>query len=74
MPPGLAKRGGNLPPGLAKRDTLPPGLEGRALPADLEAQLTPLPNTYVRMRIGADLVLLDRNTRIVFDIIYDIAS
>lgn len=74
MPPGLAKRGGNLPPGLAKRDTLPPGLEGRALPVDLESQLTPLPNSYVRVRIGADLVLLDRNTRMVFDIIYGVAS
>ncbi|MDH3670349.1 MAG: hypothetical protein OES46_04205 [Gammaproteobacteria bacterium] len=73
MPAGLAKRGGNFPPGLAKRDTLPPGLEGRALPADLEAQLTPLPNSYVRVRVG-DLVLLGRNTRIVFDIIYGVAS
>ena len=74
MPPGLAKRGGNLPPGLAKQDALPPGLQGRALPVDLEAQLTPLSNTYVRVRIGADLVLLDRNTRIVLDVMYGVAS
>ncbi len=74
VPPGLAKRGGNLPPGLAKRDTLPRGLQGRALPANLEVQLTPLPHTYVRVRIGADLVLLDRNTRIVLDVIYGVAS
>ena len=74
MPPGLAKRGGNLPPGLAKRDVLPPGLQGRALPADLEAQLTPLPDAYVRVRIGGDVVLLDRKTRIVLDVIYDVAT
>ncbi|MFQ6021437.1 MAG: hypothetical protein ACE5NW_01840 [Acidiferrobacterales bacterium] len=74
MPPGLAKRGDNLPPGLAKRDVLPPGLQSRALPADLEMQLTPLSNSYVRVRIGADVVLLDRKTRVVFDVIYGVAS
>lgn len=74
MPPGLAKRGGNLPPGLAKRDVLPPGLQEYALPNDLEVQLTPLPSAYVRVRIGADLVLLDRRTRVVLDVIYGVAS
>ncbi len=74
MPPGLAKRGGNLPPGLAKRDVLPPGLQEYALPNALEAQLTPLPGAYVRMRIGADLVLIDRRTRVVLDVIYGVAS
>ena len=74
MPPGLAKRGGNLPPGLAKRDVLPPGLQGRALPRDLEVQLTPLPSAYMRVRIGGDLVLLDRKTRVVLDVIYGVAA
>src|SRR5439155_4435576 len=36
LPPGLAKRGGNLPPGLEKQlvrnGTLPPGLEKRLEP------------------------------------------
>jgi hypothetical protein len=73
-PPGLAKRAGNLPPGLAKRDVLPPGLQGRGLPSELESQLTPLPSRYVRVTVGADLVLMDRNTRVLFDIIYGIAS
>jgi hypothetical protein len=74
MPPGLAKRGGALPPGLAKRDVLPPGLQGRALPSDLEAKLTPLPSAYVRVRIGGDLVLMDRKTRVVLDVIYGVAA
>ncbi len=73
-PPGLAKRGGDLPPGLAKRDTLPPGLQGRVLPAVLEAQLTLLPQSYVRVTIGADVVLLNRDTRVVLDVIYGVAS
>ena len=73
-PPGLAKRGDGLPPGLAKRDVLPPGLQGRALPSALESRLTPLSDPYVRVRIGADIVLLDRTTRVVFDVIYGVAA
>ncbi|OGT80094.1 MAG: hypothetical protein A3J35_03945 [Gammaproteobacteria bacterium RIFCSPLOWO2_02_FULL_52_10] len=71
-PPGLAKRGGNLPPGLAKRDTLPPGLQGRGLPGDLEGSLVRLPAGYVRVQIGADIVLMHRDTRVIFDIIYGV--
>jgi len=57
LPPGLAKRGGDLPPGLAKRDRLPPGLSGE-----------PLPSSYVRVRVGGDIVLMDRKTRVVVDV------
>lgn len=71
-PPGLAKRGGNLPPGLAKRDTLPPGLQGRGLPNDLESRLARLPDGYVRLKVGTDIVLMNSNTRVVFDIIYGV--
>ena len=74
LPPGLAKRGGSLPPGLAKRDKLPPGLQGDPLPTELERGLTPLPASYVRVRIGSDIVLMDRNTRVVFDVVYGIAG
>ncbi len=73
LPPGLAKRQGGLPPGLAKRDTLPPGLRGDALPVELERQLTPLPSGYVRVRVGQDIVLLDKRTRVVFDVVYGVA-
>lgn len=79
MPPGLAKRGGDLPPGLAKKDRLPPGLAKRdrlpedvryePLPVELERKLPPLPdNNYVRVRVGQDIVLFDKKTRVVFDI------
>lgn len=70
VPPGLAKRGGRLPPGLAKRDRLPPGLQGRGLPHALESRLSHLPAGYVRLKVGTDLVLMNRDTRVVFDIIY----
>ena len=71
VPPGLAKKG-KLPPGLAKRDRLPPGLQGRGLPHELDRRLTHLPDDYVRVKVGADVVLMDRNTRVIFDIIYGI--
>jgi hypothetical protein len=72
LPPGLAKRGGHLPPGLAKRDRLPPGLQGDALPHELERKLSRLPSSYVRVRVGQDIVLMDRNTRVVLDVVYGI--
>lgn len=74
LPPGLAKRNGALPPGLAKRDTLPPGLAYEPFPLELDRQLSPLPAGYVRVRVGGDAVLMDRKTRVVFDVIYGIAG
>lgn len=74
LPPGLAKRGGHLPPGLAKRDKLPPGLQGDSLPHDLERQLTRLPSSYVRIRVGQDIVLMDGKTRVMVDVVYGMAN
>src|SRR4030067_3165752 len=74
LPPGLAKRGGNLPPGLAKRDKLPPGLQGEPLPSGLEEKLSPLPPNYVRVRVGQDIVLMDKKTRVVLDVVFVLAS
>ena len=70
LPPGLAKRD-RLPPGLEKqlreRGTLPPGLEKKIypLPADLERQL-PSPHSGVRRAIiGGNVVLISISTPIV---------
>ena len=71
VPPGLAKKN-KLPPGLAKRDRLPPGLQGRYLPGDLERRLRRLPDNYVRVKVGSDIVLMDHKTRVVFDVIYGV--
>lgn len=73
-PPGLAKRDADLPHGLAKRDQLPPGLQSRGLPQDLESQLTILPRNYVRVIVGGDVVIMDRNTRVVIDIYRDVVN
>ncbi len=76
-PPGHAKKGGH-PPGIAKQlergKGLPPGLDREPLPADLERKLSPLPAGYVRVRVGADLVIMNRDTRVVVDILHDIAA
>lgn len=78
LPPGLAKRGGNLPPGLEKHlernGTLPPGLQKRIdpCPEELERQLPPLPAEYRRAVIGAHVVILNRNTNVIVDIMKDV--
>jgi hypothetical protein len=78
LPPGLAKRGGNLPPGLEKHlernGTLPPGLQKRIepCPEELERQLPPLPPEYRRAVIGAHVVILNRNTNVIVDIMKDV--
>lgn len=71
-PPGLAKRD-RLPPGLEKQlqrnGRLPPGLQGRGLPGDLEARLTRLPEGYARIVIGGDIVISNTRTQVVVDIL-----
>ncbi|MBO6781843.1 MAG: hypothetical protein JJ899_00975 [Alphaproteobacteria bacterium] len=70
MPPGLAKKNG-LPPGLAKREQLPPGLAKRALPDDLESRL-PRRTTTERVIVDDDVILIEKGTEIVLDVIRDV--
>lgn len=78
LPPGLAKRGGNLPPGLQKKvrrnGTLPPGLQKRLrpFPSALEEQLTRIPRSWERAILGASIILLDRRTGKILDLIEDV--
>ncbi|MBE9521502.1 MAG: hypothetical protein IME97_10245 [Proteobacteria bacterium] len=75
VPPGLAKKQ-ELPPGLQKHiekyGELPPGLEGRSLPEDLERSLTRLPAGYVRLKVGGDVIIMNQKTRVVFDVVWDV--
>lgn len=68
LPPGLAKRK-ELPPGLAKRSALPPGLARRELPADLASRLPPPPEDTERLIIDDRLVLVEKATGVVLDIL-----
>jgi hypothetical protein len=71
LPPGLAKRDGNLPPGLERhlqRDgTLPPGLQRRVrlLPRSCERRLPPVPKGWVRGVLSGRIMLLDAHYRIM---------
>ncbi len=69
LPPGLAKRD-RLPPGLEKQlqrnGTLPPGLEKRVqpLPGGCEARLPRLPGDWRRVILSGRIILLDGGNRI----------
>lgn len=75
LPPGLAKKE-ELPPGLQKHikkyGELPPGLEGKRLPRKLSRTLSRLPDGYVRLKVGTDVVLMNEKTRVVLDVIWDV--
>ncbi len=75
LPPGLAKQG-KIPPGhrkrLARQGHLPPDVEGRRLPRELRSRLAPVPEGYVRLRIGTDIVLMNTRTRLIVDMVEDI--
>ncbi len=70
LPPGLAKRE-QLPPGLQKHiqknGQLPPGLQKKVqpLPAACEARLPRLPSGYSRVILGNYVILKDIHDRII---------
>jgi hypothetical protein len=74
LPPGLAKKE-QLPPGLqkqlARNGQLPPGLQKKIqpLPPVLERQLTPLPEGSKRFVLNGSVVLLDQQRNIILDIV-----
>jgi Ni/Co efflux regulator RcnB len=75
LPPGLAKRD-RLPPGLERqlvvRGTLPPGLQKKMTPcpAEVERYLPPPPVGYVHTVIGGNIVLVNRKTFFVLDVFH----
>jgi len=77
LPPGLAKRD-ELPPGLQrhleKNGQLPPGLQKKIqpLPIDLEVHLPRLPRGYKRVVIGGHVILIEERRATVVDIIRDV--
>lgn len=79
----IANRTGNLPPGLAKRDSLPPGLQKqlvrngklppglakRDVPNDLLKRLGAAPKGTQRYLVGSDMILVDVATNVLLDTI-----
>jgi len=75
LPPGLAKRD-SLPPGLQKqldeKGRLPPGLQKRALPDDLRHRLPPRDPEIEIVIVDRDVLLIQAATGLVYDVIADI--
>ena len=77
LPPGLAKRE-RLPVGLErqlqKNRTLPPGLEKRVhpFPGELGKLLPELPKGVIRVVIGVDILLLDETSNTILDIVREV--
>lgn len=75
LPPGLAKHD-RLPPGLERQlivnGTLPPGLRGRMQPCphELEVMLPPPPPNFVHVVIGGNLVLYNRANFQISDVFH----
>lgn len=75
-PPGLAAKK-TLTPGHARRlerkGTLPPGLAKRDLPSDLASLLPPVRPGHKRYIVGNDVVLIERATGLILDILFGVA-
>lgn len=75
FPPGLAKKE-SLPPGLARQlernGALPPGLQKRSLPSDLNAKLSKLPKGIARLLVGNDVILTEEDTGLILDILRNV--
>jgi hypothetical protein len=75
LPPGLAKKD-RLPPGLERqlevRGTLPPGLQKRIepVPVDLERRMPPPPPDCSHVFIGGHVVLLNHRTNTVMAVFH----
>lgn len=77
LPPGQVKKG-RLPPGHAWRvrhgQRISDDAQLRYLPYALDQRLSRLPPEYVRVIIGTDVVIMNTRTRVVVDILEDIAD
>ncbi|MBI4459996.1 MAG: hypothetical protein HY648_08055 [Acidobacteria bacterium] len=77
LPPGLAKRE-TLPPGLERqlrqKGTLPPGLQKKIqpFPMELERRLSVLPTGYRRVVIAGNVILMNPETYLVYDIVRNV--
>jgi hypothetical protein len=59
---------------LERNGTLPPGLQKRVqpVPVELERRLPPLEVGYTRGVIGAHVVIYNRSTNVIVDIVKDV--
>jgi hypothetical protein len=72
LPPGIAKKG-TLPPGIYKQlvrnDPLPPGLGAMPLPYDLAVQLPPRPSGQRLLILDDKVLLVQAATNMILDVL-----
>lgn len=77
LPPGLAKRD-QLPPGLQKQlernGRLPPGLAKNPLPYEAVINLPPPPQGTERVVVDTSVVLLEKGTDLILDVLTDVLT
>ena len=77
LPPGLAKKG-KLPPGLQKqlerKGHLPPGLAANPLPYEAVVNLPPPANGTERAIVDTSVVLLEKGTGLILDVLKDVLT
>jgi len=66
---GAQSRRELLPAGFMTNDRLPASIQGQLLPRSLESRLTVLPDAYVRLQVGRDVLLMERESRVVLDLL-----
>jgi hypothetical protein len=72
LPPGIAKKG-TLPPGIAKQlarnNQMPPGLEYHPLPPDLVVQLPPVQPAYRYVIVDNRVMLIQAASNLILDVL-----
>ena len=63
---------GSLP--LLKGGWLPNDIGAEPLPPALERKLSPLPSSHERQKVGRNVVLIEKKTRVIADVLYNVAK
>ena len=69
---GVANGGKARKEPLLIRDRLPEGVATRPLPSALDRGLPPLPSGYARLIVGRDVLLVERRSRTIVDIMREV--
>lgn len=67
VPPGHLKRKGRP---FQRNKALPSFLRYQSIPYELDRQLRPLPQGYIRIRVGEDIAIMNTRTRVIYDVMW----
>jgi hypothetical protein len=63
---------GSMP--LIRGGWLPADIGAEPLPPALERKLSPLPTSHARQKVGRNVVLIEKKTRVIADVLYNAAK